>query len=189
LHLFNETGTGTASTNHLAAAAGISVGNLYYHFKNKEEVIRALFERYSGDTDRTFSLSPDHAPTLEDLERMISENFVVLWKYRFFYRERIALIQRDPVLAERYYTVRERGFVGFRHLVHAFTEAGLLRAPQSETELNQLAQVCWIVSDFYLPFIEAESATTSLPELASRHQEEGTALLRFVLKPYRIDNK
>ncbi len=32
LRLFNQRGTAAVSTNHLAAAAGLSPGNLFYHF-------------------------------------------------------------------------------------------------------------------------------------------------------------
>jgi len=32
------------TTNHIAAV-GISPGNLYYHFRNKEGIIRAIFEQ------------------------------------------------------------------------------------------------------------------------------------------------
>ena len=43
--LFNERWTAVVYTNHIAAAASISPGNLYYYFRNKEEIVRALFER------------------------------------------------------------------------------------------------------------------------------------------------
>ena len=53
LALFNKEGTAAISTNHIAEAAGISPGNLYYHFRNKEEVIRELFERLSAANNAT----------------------------------------------------------------------------------------------------------------------------------------
>ena len=49
LSLFNESGTATVSTNHIAVASRLSVGNLYYHFKNKDEIIRALYERIARE--------------------------------------------------------------------------------------------------------------------------------------------
>ncbi|MGE8356801.1 MAG: TetR/AcrR family transcriptional regulator [Microvirgula sp.] len=46
LALFNEHGERTITTNHIAAHLGISPGNLYYHFRNKEEIVYQIFLQY-----------------------------------------------------------------------------------------------------------------------------------------------
>src|SRR5215204_4237966 len=100
LALFNDAGTAPISTNHIAAAAGISPGNLYYHFRNKEQIVQALFERLFDLYERVFVLPQDRPPTLVDLRRLLHLNFDLLWDYRFAYRELAVLLRRDEVLRE-----------------------------------------------------------------------------------------
>ena len=83
LTLFNNEGTSTVSTNHIAEAAGISPGNLYYHFHNKDEIIRELFEQLFAANDAAYNLPADSLPTLEDLQQMVKTNYKILWQYRF----------------------------------------------------------------------------------------------------------
>ena len=56
--LFNERGTAAVSTNHVAAEAGLSPGNLYYHFTDKQEIIRALHERYAAANESLWETWP-----------------------------------------------------------------------------------------------------------------------------------
>jgi hypothetical protein len=44
----------------------------------------------------------------------------------------------------------------------------------------ELAQLCWMVSEFWLTSVELSGHTVVLPQ----HQQEGVALLRRVLAPY-----
>lgn len=179
LRLFNARGTARVSTNHIAAALSISPGNLYYHYLNKEEIVRALFKRLVAEWQAIYALPPDRAPMLKDLEAMLRGNFQTLWRYRFFYREMLALTQRDPRLLARYREVRSQGFANFARLFEAFAKSGVLRKPERPQALRELAQVCWLVGDFWMAFAELGG-----DKVSPRKLDEGIALLKVVLRPY-----
>lgn len=48
LELFNAQGERNVTTNHIAAHLGMSPGNLYYHFRNKQAIIAELFAQYEA---------------------------------------------------------------------------------------------------------------------------------------------
>src|SRR5215207_8143314 len=85
--LFNEQGTGPVSTNHIAQAMGISPGNLYYHFRNKEAIVRAIYARLRPAWEAASALSVDRPPTVADLHLILTKHFRIVWAYRFYYRE------------------------------------------------------------------------------------------------------
>ena len=57
IQLFNEKGSQQITTNHIAQEMGISPGNLYYHYQNKEEIIREIFTLMASDMDGTWDIS------------------------------------------------------------------------------------------------------------------------------------
>ncbi len=59
LQLFNERGERSVTTNHIAAELGMSPGNLYYHFRNKNEIIKELMEQYQAETLEMLALPED----------------------------------------------------------------------------------------------------------------------------------
>ncbi|HJZ47333.1 MAG TPA: TetR/AcrR family transcriptional regulator [Roseiflexaceae bacterium] len=181
LRLFNEAGTAAVSTNHIAEALGISPGNLYYHFRNKEEIIRALFEQQFARADQLYALPRDHPPTLADLRELVRATFMMSWDYRFIYRELIALLRRDDQLRRRWVEVRARGFAGFHELVDLFVAAGVLAAPSDSAAVTRLAELCWLISEFWLASVEVSGLIVDDVQV-----ERGVALLLQVLEPYIV---
>jgi AcrR family transcriptional regulator len=181
LGLFNEQGTSTISTNHIANELGMSPGNLYYHFRNKEEIIRALFEQQFAGWDVLYALPDDRLPTLTDMQGLVRATFAMSWDYRFIYRELIALLRRDEELQRRWVEVRARGFEGFRGLVEQFVAAGVLRAPESPETVQRLAELCWLISEFWLASVEVSGQVVDDAQM-----EYGVALMLQVLEPFRV---
>jgi AcrR family transcriptional regulator len=182
LQLFNASGTGAVSTNHIADALGISPGNLYYHFRNKEEIIRALFEQQYARWDALYALPDDRIPTLVDLQHLVRATFVTAWEYRFMYRELIALLRRDDQLHRRWVDIRTRGFEGFRELIELFVAAGVLRTPGDPSVVSRLAELVWLISEFWLASVEVSGATVDAAQM-----ERGVGLMLQVLDPFIID--
>jgi len=148
LRLFNQDGTADVSTNHIAEACGISPGNLYYHFRNKQEIIRELFQRMYAIWDKGLPMPQDRTPTLDDLKTVVETNYQIIWEYRFAYRELVALLRQDAELRQGFLAVRQRGFDGFYKLFSAFVAAGVFRTPYGPQALNELQEVCWLISEF-----------------------------------------
>lgn len=178
LTLFNEQGTGAVSTNHIAGAAGISPGNLYYHYRNKEEIIRALFEQLFAAWDEAFQLPTDQAPSMTDFDTMIAANYQLIWEYRFAYREQAALLRNDPELHDRYLAVRQRGYEGFAALIEAFTAAGVLSQPTDSQDLEIVTELCWIVSEQWPVNLEMSGRPFDKDGIM-----QGAALMRWILNP------
>lgn len=179
IRLFNDRGTAAVSTNHIAEGAGISPGNLYYHFRNKEEIIRVIFERMIASWVQVYAVPQDRASSLTDLERILEETFSVLWEYRFVYRELVALMRRDHELWGRYQAVRERGLVNTDALLTTFVESGVLREPADRMAMPRLATILWLITEFWLPFAELGGE-----KIGAERTQECVELLIQVLLPY-----
>jgi AcrR family transcriptional regulator len=177
LNLFNQQGTASVSTNHIAQALNISPGNLYYHYRNKQEIIRALFERMFSAWDTAFQLPEDHPPTFGDLQQLVRLNFEMLWAFRFIYREQVTLLRQDLELRTRYLSVRQRGYAGFHALFASFVQAGVIPAAGEETAVTELADLCWLISEFWLTNLELSGQAVD-----KDHMEQGVRLLLRVIR-------
>ena len=126
LELFNEHGSAAISVNRIAEHCGISKGNLQYHFRNKPEIVLALFQQTVEEMDGGWYR--DHlAPTLEHMAAMFVRQLQLIRKYRFFYRELADLLRVDAQLRRRFAQNRERRLRDLEKFMHALAGRGLMR--------------------------------------------------------------
>ena len=179
LPLFNEQGTANVTTNHIAAALNMSPGNLYYHYRNKAEIVRGLFARIAGEWATNYAVSPGTMPNIAMMEAMVAGNFDIQARYRFFFRDLTLLLNADPQLAAAYQANRAAGIGNTRFLINLFTQAGVLTPIGDDEALDDLAQLLWLVGDFWLVFKDTGGA-----EFGQADMDQGVRLFRRLLAPH-----
>jgi AcrR family transcriptional regulator len=177
LRLFNERGSHAMSTNHIAEEAGVSVGNLYYHFSRKEEIVMALFEQLDDAWRTRLNVSDPANVTWADLCRLIAEHFAIVWEYRFFYREQIALRQNDVALTRRWNAANTRGRADMAALLAAHF-ASLGHAPPADADIDRLTDACWLIADYWLVHREMRVGRVHRKDL-----DHGVELFESIMKP------
>ena len=98
LALFNNEGEAQVSAVDIASVMGISPGNLYYHYKGKDEIIAALFEDFDVEIRQVLSAPLNDPLAIEDNWIYLYIIFEEIFDFRFFYRNQGELLRRIPAL-------------------------------------------------------------------------------------------
>lgn len=96
LKLFSHHGYGATSVQDIAAEAGVSKGNVYHHFKDKETIFRSLLDQYftaMAQPDFPFNRALANGSFPDNLEELGHATREVVTEYR----EYVALIYVDVV--------------------------------------------------------------------------------------------
>lgn len=180
IRLFNDKGTKPVTTNHIAAECGISPGNLYYHFRNKEEIIRAIFEQMTRVSIVEYgAIATQFEPGTPE---GIADTFAFIqqfnWRYRFFKRELTALVMADPLLGEQF---RETNDIT-RRMIRESIDRGMAsgrmkRLTDAESEL--FVDAVWTLALFWVNYLEVGGEEVNDATLA-----RGNDVLMMLMAPY-----
>jgi AcrR family transcriptional regulator len=178
VELFNAHGTAAVSLNRIAEHCLISKGNLHYHFHNKQEIIRCIFQRALDEMDAGWYR--DHlAPTLEHMAEMFVRQLQLILRYRFFYRELANLLRADRVLRKRYADNRERRLQAIEQFFRALATRGLMSIPEDQRRLRSIVDVTWIISENWLNYTESHDRKLTVESILAGYYE-----ILEVLRPY-----
>ena len=184
LMLFNEEGERNISTNHIAAHLGISPGNLYYHFHNKDEIIVQLFKRYSEDLLQYLRrvVLPKNVC---DAIRYMAGIYDVMWRYRFLFSDVNALLARSAeLLGEHNNFTHAKVSPLLVELLTQLNKEGIIRA--DATAMNDLALNIWMITKYWFDF---DGSLRGRAKLTEDSKVRGVQRTLSLLRPYLIENQ
>ncbi|MDX2463034.1 MAG: TetR/AcrR family transcriptional regulator [Porticoccus sp.] len=126
LVLFNEEGEANLSAVDIANELDISPGNLYYHFKGKEEIVAALYERFEAGI---LVLLEDARDAGDTLERHWLHLYVLLehiYGHRFFFRNITDLLQKYSGIDTRFRRLIEQQYQSINKMLRQLLGEGVL---------------------------------------------------------------
>ncbi len=183
LALFNRFGESHVSTAAIAADLGISSGNLYYHYRAKEEIVNALFGQYQQALTELLQSGSDVAD-VEDAWSFTHRLFELLWQYRFLYRDLNHLLSRNRQLETQFPVLMQAKIQAMHALLVALGRSGALHLPAdgaAQTTANCMA----VVATYWLSFEYVHDPRRALePESAQAALLGGARHMLGLLMPY-----
>lgn len=180
IELFNEQGERNVTTNHIAAHLAISPGNLYYHFRNKEDIILSIYEEYARSLllETLPRVSADLKP-LDSLVLYMDSVFQTTMKFRFFYSNLPVLLDKSPILREKYVEVQQSISERVSQLLISLRAADFIDF--SDDELADIVSILRLINTFWVSFHQTQTIVTEVNDSVFY---QGVLKILVILRPY-----
>jgi AcrR family transcriptional regulator len=185
LELFNHQGETNVTTGHIADELNISPGNLYYHFRNKDEIIHHLFAEF----ERAMEVAPnevtDAASAMEDMWLYLHLMFERIWAYRFLYRNLDDLLTRDSKLKSHFNIIIGHKREAMISLCHALLSVKAMKA--TDDEIRALAENVLVVATYWLNFEHLRARPTNKLQAEpdpEKHLSRGVYQVMALVSPF-----
>ena len=150
LREFNLFGEPNVTTSTLSARLDMSAGNLYYHYRNKDDIVAALLQRFDGESAQLMKFGGTRPDSIIALNDYLKAIFALIWRYRFLYRDLNELLSRHRKVELHFRALIDNQRAAVKTLCAILREEGALTA--SEVQIDALASNMVLVASFWLSF-------------------------------------
>lgn len=180
LKLFNTTGISNVSLRTIADEVGISVGNLQYHFKKREDIIEVLYFQLVDKIDKIFVIATDDL--LKSFLDISIEIFKVLYEYNFFFLDFVTITRKNQKIKSHYSELSKRREIESLKVIDVLIVNGLFREELLKNEYRSLFKRIEVISNFWFSSILIQADVLSKESI-----QEYSILISQSIYPYLTD--
>ncbi len=175
--LFNESGISNISLRDIAKELNISVGNLQYHFKKREDIIEAIY------FELVEKMNAHYVITGDDLLKIFFDKsmgmMVILFEYRFFFLNFVTIVRNNEKIKTHYRRLSKQREKESLLIINLLVEGGFLRSELLKNEYQTLFKKIELVSNFWFSSILIKSN-----QLQKKSITEFSLLISHSIFPY-----
>ncbi|MBU6342722.1 MAG: TetR/AcrR family transcriptional regulator [Bacteroidetes bacterium] len=150
IHLFNQHGLSNVRLQQIADACGISVGNLAYHFKNKEAITSFVYETLFEDLKKILSAYLVQ-PNLVDFDRQLDQYYFFFNEHRFYLIDLFEIERSFPEVIVQWHEFTAKMILQIRKRVDYYVQSGILVTEPKKGVYDTLADHIWMSIAFWIP--------------------------------------
>ncbi len=150
IRLFNWNDVANVRLQQIADETGISVGNLAYHFKNKEAIVSAVYENLFEEFSQILSTYLT-SPKLTDFDVQMEQYHRFFSKYKFYLIDLFEIERSYPVIMERWRECIGKMLLQIRKRLDYYVNRGILQPEPAPGVYDTLTNSIWTTIVFWVP--------------------------------------
>lgn len=179
LLLFNRDGFANVRLQHISDVCGLSLGNVGYHYRTKNDILYALFSDFV--VEQKLLLSEFRIlPLFEDFNRFLMSNFELQQRYVFFYKDTLDLTRLYEVISKQYLEHLNWQELQLQGMLVFNQARGALNSLKEEASVKKMASLLVWASESWI----SRQTITRGEEFDRVSYLE---MIWFLLKPYFSD--
>ncbi len=149
LKLFNKNGFVNVRLQHIADAGAISVGNLAYHFKNKDSIVETLYDHLKSQQEiLLYEFRVVHL--FEDVNIQLHRIYQLQKQYIFFYLDTLEILRAYPAIKQKHQQHINWQVQQVEWMFEFNVFRGSFQSPVHENQYKKLAQLFWLTMDNWM---------------------------------------
>lgn len=180
--LFNELGSDAVTVRRIAAALGISHGNLCYHYPTTDDIIEKLYFQLVQELDTLLSKGGELNQLNIDLTflyRLTRQTFEIQYDYRFLLLDFVRIMRRLPRVRAHYRSLAALRMQNFQLIMEQLIKKDLARPEIVDGQFLYFVKQVTLFSDFWLSEAEILFDGEEKDKIATFH-----ALSFSMIAPY-----